>query len=83
MLFPKGKGEIIDEETLYKRIHEAVRQSLENDVNGTIQLHNFLCGGQVHVHQDEAGDPLDKDGKVIDSPFNEAWTYVFTKGDDE
>lgn len=79
MLFPKGKGEIIDEETLVKRIHAAVEGRIESDVEGTIVLHNFLCGGQVQIHEDSAGNPADKDGMAVEGGL----TYVFTKGDDD
>ena len=79
MLFPKSKGEIIDKETLIARIHEAVRCRVEEDVQDAIDLHNFLCGGQVQVNEDTNGEPVGKDCKVIDShEGTSAWTYVFT-----
>lgn len=84
MLFPKGKGEIIDEKTLVERVNAAVISRVESDVDGIIDLHNFLCGGQVQVHEDAAGNPADKDGVAVgEEAESEAWTYVFTKGDDE
>ena len=85
MLFPKNKGEIIDEDTLIKRIHTVVEGILEEgDIDDTVKLHNLLCDGQVVIHEDANGEPVDKDGKSITgTEGNEAWTYVFTKSEDE
>ncbi len=83
MLFPKGKGELIDEETLLARIMAAVEGVVKNDVQDTVDLHNFLCGGQVQVHETDGGEPADKDGVAIEGADCEVWTYVFTKGDDD
>ncbi len=82
-MLPKGKGEIINEEILLKRIQLAVTEAIESDVERTVDLHNFLCDGQVQVHEDSAGNPADKDGVAIEGANNEAWTYVFTKGDED
>jgi hypothetical protein len=78
-------GDVLSEEEVFARIHQAVQSILELDVDDMIRLHNQVADGTITVYEDDDGNLLDAGGARLPQADidSQAWIYTFTRGEDE